>query len=241
MKESIYTIPVSEVFEPRCGCPLCRLRDTLEQRCIDYIMGAAMMEPDIRIRTNEQGFCVDHYKMMLKLKNRLSLALMLESHLAELKKGKYGDIRKKAKTKKAKRDGMKTVNDTCYVCDTIQWAMGNMITTVLRQYQADADFKKLFSEQEYLCLPHLELLLCKAEDEMPKKALPKFIAEATALADKHLEEVLGDVSHFCKMFDYRNSQKDADWGNSRDSIERAIWYLTSRQPQVETNAGEKNR
>ena len=57
MKESIYTIPISEVFEPRCGCPLCRLRDTLEQRCIDYIMGAAMMEPDIRIRTNEQGFC----------------------------------------------------------------------------------------------------------------------------------------------------------------------------------------
>lgn len=228
MKESIYTIPVSEVFEPRCGCPLCRLRDTLEQRCVDYIMGAAMMEPDIRIRTNEQGFCADHYQMMLKLKNRLSLALMLESHLAEIKKGKYGDIRKKAKTKKAKRDGAKTVNDSCYVCDTIQWAMEKMLSTVLRQYQADAGFKKLFSEQEYLCLPHLEMLLCAAEDEMPKKALAEFTAEAIALADKHLDTVLGDVSHFCKMFDYRNSGKDADWGNSRDSIERAVALLSSR-------------
>ena len=227
MKENIYTIPGSEVFEPRCGCPLCRLRDTLEQRCIDYIMGAAMMEPDIRIKTNEQGFCADHYGMMLKLKNRLSLALMLESHLAELKKGKYGDIRKKAKTKKAKRDGVKTVNDSCYVCDTIQWAMEKMISTVLRQYQADGDFKKLFSEQEYLCLPHLEMLLCAAEDEMPKKALPEFSAEAVSLADKYLEAVLGDVSHFCKMFDYRNSGKDADWGNSRDSIERAVALLAS--------------
>ncbi|PWL43278.1 MAG: hypothetical protein DBY45_06840 [Clostridiales bacterium] len=228
MKESIYTIPVSEVFEPRSDCPLCRLRDTLEQRCIDYIMGAAMMEPDIRIKTNEQGFCVDHYEMMLKLKNRLSLALMLESHLTELKKGKYGDIRKKAKTKKAKRDGVKTVNDTCYVCNTIQWAMGNMVTTILRQYQADADFKKLFSEQEYLCLPHLETILCAAEEEMPKKALPEFTEAAIELADKHLQAVLGDVSHFCKMFDYRNSGKDADWGNSRDSIERAVALLSAR-------------
>lgn len=228
MKESIYTIPVSEVFEPKCGCPLCRMRDTLEQRCIDYIMGAAMMEPDIRIKTNEQGFCVDHYEMMLKLKNRLSLALMLESHLVELKKGKYSDILKKAKTKKAKRDGIKTVSDTCYVCDTIQWAMGNMLTTVLRQYQADAEFKKLFLEQEYLCLPHLEMLLCAAEDEMPKKALSDFTKAAVALADRYLGTVLSDVSHFCKMFDYRNSGKDADWGNSRDSIERAVALLSSR-------------
>lgn len=233
MKESIYTIPVSEVFEPKCGCPLCRMRDTLEQRCIDYIMGAAMMEPDIRIKTNEQGFCVDHYEMMLKLKNRLSLALMLESHLAELQKEKYSPILKKSKTKKTKRDGVKTVNDTCYVCDTIQWAMGNMLTTVLRQYQADAEFKKLFSEQEYICLPHLEMLLCAAEDEMPKKALPEFKKEAVALTDKYLTAVLGDVSHFCKMFDYRNSGKDADWGNSRDSIERAVALLSSRDFRID--------
>ena len=23
MRDSIYTIPVSEVFEPKCGCPIC--------------------------------------------------------------------------------------------------------------------------------------------------------------------------------------------------------------------------
>ena len=52
MHDSLVTIPVSEVFEPREGCPLCRLRDTLEQRVVEYITGAAMMEPDIRIQTN---------------------------------------------------------------------------------------------------------------------------------------------------------------------------------------------
>lgn len=38
MRDNIYTIPVSEVFEPKCGCPICRLRDTLENRCVEYIM-----------------------------------------------------------------------------------------------------------------------------------------------------------------------------------------------------------
>ena len=55
MRDSIYTIPISEVFEPRKGCPICSIRNTLEQRCVEYIMGAAMMEPDVRIETNPLG------------------------------------------------------------------------------------------------------------------------------------------------------------------------------------------
>ena len=86
MQDSIYTIPISEVFEPKCGCPICSMRNTLEERCIDYILGAAMMEPDVRIVTNQKGFCRIHYDMMFTRKNRLGMALTLESHLDELKK-----------------------------------------------------------------------------------------------------------------------------------------------------------
>ena len=61
MQDSIYTIPVSEVFDPKCGCPICAMRNMLENRCIEYIMGAAMMEPDVRIETNKTGFCKEHF------------------------------------------------------------------------------------------------------------------------------------------------------------------------------------
>ena len=45
MREDICSIPVSEVFEPKDGCPLCRLRDVLEERMTDYITGSIMAAP----------------------------------------------------------------------------------------------------------------------------------------------------------------------------------------------------
>ena len=35
MRESILTIPISEILEPRDGCPICRMRDMLEQRTVE--------------------------------------------------------------------------------------------------------------------------------------------------------------------------------------------------------------
>ena len=46
--------------------------------------------------------------------------------------------------------------------------------------------------------------------------------------DKYIQTLYDDVSHYCSMYDYRNTGADADWGNSKDSIERSISFLTSR-------------
>ena len=109
MRESILTIPISEILEPREGCPICRMRDMLEQRTVEYIMGAAMMEPDVRQDTNRLGFCFTHYQQLMMQNNRLSLGLMLNSHLEVLrgnifeKKGIFAP--RAAKAKKAGAEG----------------------------------------------------------------------------------------------------------------------------------------
>ena len=97
MPEKIYTIPVNEAFEASrddasCGCPFCTLYNTLEENELDRILGAAMMEPDVRIETNAQGFCDTHFKMMFVRKNRLGLGLILESHIAEIAKGQKNKV-----------------------------------------------------------------------------------------------------------------------------------------------------
>ena len=81
MREDICSIPINEVFEPKDGCPYCRMRDMLEDRMATYITGAAMMEPDVRVETNRLGFCETHMKHILERGSRLSVALILQTLL----------------------------------------------------------------------------------------------------------------------------------------------------------------
>lgn len=229
MRESILTIPVNEIFEPKCGCPICRMRDMLEKRTTEYIMGAAMMEPDVRIETNRLGFCKTHFDQMLKQKNRLSLALMLQTRLETVKRevfSKSGII----DNKKQRVKSLVKNNSTCFVCSKVDWAMERLMVTVFDMYKNSKEFKELFLEQEYICMPHCEMLLSLASDGLDKRTVLDFRDDVLKLGQKQVDILYKDVSHFCSMFDYRNNGENADWGNSRDAVERSVEFLTSRKP-----------
>ncbi len=230
MRYDITNIPVTEVFEEGDGCPICRLRNKLEDRAVEYITGAAMMEPDIRIETNKQGFCLTHYRMMLKKKNRLSVALMLESHLDEMEKQVFAGLPILGKDSRKQAKSAGKAAESCYVCGQLDGAMEKMLATVCRTWEAQREFRQLFEGQDCLCLPHFSALVAASAGSMSKKEQPYFAKAASKLARNYLTELRGDVHHFCEMYDYRNNTADADWGNSKDSIERAIWYLTTREP-----------
>ena len=86
MKEQIYTIPVNEVYDTDCECPLCELEKKLEKETLDYALGAAMMEPEFRMESNEKGFCNHHCSMLFGMSNKLALSLVLDTHLEEIRK-----------------------------------------------------------------------------------------------------------------------------------------------------------
>lgn len=228
MHNSLVTIPIDEVFQPREGCPLCRLRDTMEQRTVEYITGAAMMEPDIRIQTNKEGFCYRHYQQMLARRNRLSVALMLESHLAELEKRVFDGLPLIGKSGVKQGASADKATESCFVCHQVDATMQKMLATVCRTWEEQKAFRDLFSEQEGLCLPHFAALIDTSAG-MDKKRRGDFAKAASDLCRRTLNDLQKDVSHFCKMFDYRSSGEDADWGNSKDAIERAVQFLTSRE------------
>lgn len=120
--EQIYTIPVNEAFEASaadasCGCPLCTLYRKLEENELELILGASMMEPDVRIQTNREGFCRLHYDMMFVRKNRLGMALTLESHLKELKDEIRDGGLGAPGTRPVKR--IAAMEESCYVCRRI--------------------------------------------------------------------------------------------------------------------------
>ncbi len=231
MREDITSIPVTDVFDEKDGCPICRMRDLLEKRVTEYITGAAMMEPDVRIETNERGFCLTHYRQMLKLRARLPVALMMESRLAEVEKQVFAGLPVFGKSTKRQASSASDVTHSCFVCERVEWAMSRMLKTVCRLWETERDFRDSFASQDYICLPHFTLLCEIAEKEIGKKNVTDFQKASASLCRKELEALRGDVSHFCKMFDYRNSSdENADWGNSRDSIERSIEWLCGREP-----------
>ena len=102
MKEQIYTIPVNEVYDTDCECPLCELEKKLEKETLDYALGAAMMEPEFRMESNEKGFCNHHYSMLFGMSNKLALSLVLDTHLEEIRK-KLDTLKKSASALKIKK------------------------------------------------------------------------------------------------------------------------------------------
>ena len=162
--EQIYTIPVNEAFDASaadssCGCPMCALYRKLEENELELILGASMMEPDVRIKTNELGFCRTHYDMMFTRKNRLGMALTLESHLAELSKdlskGLIGTVIGRPDQKPAKR--IAALEKSCYVCGRVDFHFQHMAETVVLLFDTDENFVEKLKKQPYFCLPHYRL------------------------------------------------------------------------------------
>lgn len=225
LQEKIYTIPVNQAFEESGdNCPFCYLFKKLEDTELDLILGASMMEPDIRQVTNKKGFCETHFVKMFYLKNRLGLGLMLESHLAELQ----GDLKTGgflAKNIAAKPiDRIEKLEHSCYVCDRIEEKISKMFSTAVYLYNNEEDFVKKFNAKKMFCLPHYKRLLETAFRISDKKQYASLVKDADKIVSGYHAELLNDVSWFCKKFDYRYDSEP--WGNSKDSIERAIRFLS---------------
>ncbi|MBR7099287.1 MAG: hypothetical protein IKC59_07725 [Clostridia bacterium] len=227
--EMNFTIPVNEAFEASaadksCGCPLCALYRKLEEDELDIILGASMMEPDIRIKTNEAGFCRLHYDLMFTRKNRLGMALTLESHLDELRRQiRDGGLGGGQGSKPIKRIG--ELEGSCYVCTRINSNFEKMADTAVYLWDTDEAFQTKVKAQPYFCLPHYRKLLQYGQRRLGKKKQPEFAAALAAVVETYFDELREDVSWFCKKFDYR--YQDEPWNNSKDAVERAFKFLRS--------------
>lgn len=242
--EQIYTIPVNEAFDfclgeateksaekkaTSCLCPLCRLHAQLNENELTRILGAAMMEPDVRIETNKEGFCPSHYHAMFAEKNRLGLALILESHLDTLRQ----DLTPSALGNLLKSPGAAALTradeleKNCYLCRRIEEHFGRMINTVIYLYRTDDTFRRKFARQTFFCLPHYRRLAETAKRELPKKIYADFYHDTESILLAALDALREDISWFCKKFDYR--YENEPWYNAKDAVPRAIAFLSGEE------------
>ncbi len=226
--EQLYTIPVNEAFEKGAedetrGCPFCRLYRRLELNELDLILGASMMEPDVRKKTNEKGFCPDHYSKMMKRGKRLPLSLILQSHLAEVDGmlKKPGIAPALAGADSAKK--LHALSNDCYVCERIEANFSKMIETAAILWETDPDFKYKCAAQPYFCLPHFSRYLSAAKGYMKSKSFAEFYKSVYKKEEKVLATLQDKIDRFAKSFDYRYAKEP--WDDAKKAIEDTMPVL----------------
>ena len=243
LRYHIDTIPVWDAVKLEGECFLCALERKTELGEAERYLGASVMEPDVRIRVNSKGFCRKHHGMLFSMSNRLGHALMLESHMIEirerlakicgtlernaeqLKDAGIGD-RLNGKTAKAsaeitrQAEAVREMAGSCLMCETIEENMGRYYHTFFHLYQHDSDFRDKFDHSKGVCLPHLGKLLETAAEELGPKELGRFAGTAAKLERENMDRIQEDISWFIKKFDYRFENES--WRNSKDAVERTV-------------------
>lgn len=212
MKETIYTIPINEAFEAAMDsghCPVCALHGKLEADALEYVLGASMMEPDVRMETNRLGFCGVHWDKMLSAQKRLPMALILHTHLEELGKG----IERRL-----------TEPETCYICARVETFLTRYYANILYLWGSAPEFQKLFDGVPMICLRHSAGLAQNAKAALGRKEAAAFHKAVTARAGRAIGALHESVGIFVRSFDHRYA--DEDIGEHKTAPERGVQYLT---------------
>lgn len=251
MKEQIYTIPVNEAFDESDGCPFCSLYLKLEKDRCDYTLGASMMEPDARILTNSLGFCKKHFDMLLQMPNKLSFALVLDTHMQEVRK--KHDLNKTAVESCRKKSffskketpagdvlasSLSEIENSCYICSQIESIMARYVEVFFYMYENDKAFKEKFDKAPYFCIRHYRELVISAKKYLSSDKYTEFIKNIFEKQKKAFETLNDDIHKFTLKFDYRN--RDMPWGSAKDAPKRCTYVLGSKMRAEDENEKENN-
>ena len=232
MKDHIHTIPVLDALREPGHCPFCAMYAKLDANAIDFIMGPAYMDEDIRDKTNEAGFCEEHLRKLYAVQNRLGVALLLHTHLQQLQK----DVKtKRPADGPANRWKLKRVKtgesggaaqarqNRCYICEKIQNTFDRYMDTFFYMWTRDKEVLRLVEALPGFCLPHYNMMIAAAEGALGKKHIEGFLAVVAPLQQAAMKKLDEDLDWFIQKFDYRNA--DAPWKDSKDALVRTLAML----------------
>ena len=232
MADHIHTIPVLDALRDPMGCAFCVMQNKLENDVIQFILGPAYMEDDVRMETNKLGFCKKHMQAMYERQNRLGVALMLHTHMQQLCKDAKNISADRVPAKLFRKDpsGMlqrltghlAKTHDTCYVCMRANDTLNRYVSTFFYLWNKGGEGTKLIEEQASYCMPHLITILTEAE-KLGGVKRENFLDMILPLFEDITKELEQDLDWFVQKFDHRNA--NAPWKNSKDALPRAINFL----------------
>lgn len=248
MKEQLHTIPISDAIANAGECPFCYMERKTEEHMMDFVLGhgASYMESDIRDMTDREGFCRAHFKKMFDYGNSLGNAWILKTlymrHLEEMDKEfknfKPDSVGKSSRLfGKAKPSGNNSIiewinkrESTCFICTSVQNTFQAYMKTFFKMYRSDEEFRKQIASSKGFCIDHFKVLCEGADSMLSDKERADFYDVMLPLMRENINRVYEDVAWFVEKYDYKN--RDADWKNSKDAIQRGMQKLRGSDPSL---------
>ena len=244
MKETLYTIPLNDAVNAKDECPFCFIEREVEQDLLDFVLGSgsSYMESDVREATDKAGFCREHFKKMFDYGNTLGNAWILKTHYIQMnremaeqfkkftpsKTTMMGKFKKSTTRHNAIGIWMEEKERSCYICKRFADTYERYMDTFFFMYKKDEEFKKKILCSKGFCMHHFGDLCEASEIRLNEKEKREFYPAMFELMEKNMERLQEDVSWRVEKFDYRN--KDADWKNSKDAIQRGMQKLKGGYP-----------
>jgi len=232
MSNHIHTIPVMDALRDPQGCAFCVMQKKLENDVIQFILGPAYMEDDVRMETDKVGFCKKHLQSMYTQQNRLGLALMLHTHVKKLCKDTGNIIDGRMPIKLFGKDPAGVVprlqahlvktNQSCYVCTRANDTFDRYMDTFFYLWGKGGDDAKVIEGQTSYCLPHFIELLATVE-KLGRGRKEKCLDVLLPIWKRFVNELEGDLDWFVQKFDHRNAAEP--WKNSKDVLPRAMGFI----------------
>ncbi|MBR1693298.1 MAG: hypothetical protein IJ711_11085 [Lachnospiraceae bacterium] len=243
MKETLYTIPLTDAFMAKDECPFCFIERSVEQDLLDFTLGSgsSYMESDVREATDKAGFCRTHFKKMYDYGNTLGNAWILKTHFEQINKELQSRTKMFSKgkssllgrIKKGEEDNsisawVKEREESCYICSRFRDTYARYIDTFFFMYKKDGELTRMLKESKGFCLYHFGDLMKASDSALNDKQKDTFYPLIFELMEQNMARVGEDVSWLVEKFDYKN--KDADWKNSRDAVQRGMQKLHGGYP-----------
>lgn len=244
MKEQLYTIPLNDAVNAHDECPFCFIERSIEQDLIDFVLGSgsSYMEADIRDMTDRAGFCRPHFQKMFDYGNTLGNAWILKTHYLRMigemqqefggfKPGKTSlkdRLRKSSDSNNAISMWVRKKEASCYICKQYKDTYARYLDTFFYLFKQDEEFRQKIKDSKGFCLPHFGDLCDAADLKLSDKDKDAFYQMMLPLMEENMKRLAEDVSWMVEKFDYRN--KDADWKNSKDAIQRGMQKLKGGYP-----------
>lgn len=222
---------VHDAYSAGGECPLCPLMESAEETYLRSFQHSRVMEPNVRVKTNEAGFCPDHYRKLYARENKLGLALVVHTHLQQklpaLKAAWEAAGRPVRRGRDRAEEGamLARFRDSCFICDLLAADADRYCFTILYLWNKDPEFLPVFRASRGFCVPHFNDMLASAGGLLRADRRARWLQDAVPLMTESLTRLERELYSFTQLF--HDSNRSLGTEEERTALARTLQKLAA--------------